>query len=98
MSFKIDPAKSTKCLTSNQLGTPASARSSELRYDLSNTGPSVQQKAALLVGKAINVATVALRKSLEESPIIASNARPTKNVTPSENSVSGIISAADMFN
>jgi hypothetical protein len=88
----------TKTPYKQSVSTPKSVGKSKDKYNLTNTGPAVQQKAAALVGKLINVAASALRKSQEERPSIASNARPTNKVTPSENSLSGITSAADQFN
>jgi hypothetical protein len=96
----MGPAKRQKQLTSSQSSTNKSLEKTADKYHISNTGPAVQKKAAALVGKSINVAPSASRKSQEERPTIASNARPPNKVTSTkiESSLSGITSAADQFN
>jgi hypothetical protein len=96
----MGPAKRQKQLTSSQSSTHKSLEKSTDKYHLSNTGPAIQKKASALVGKSINEAASASRKSQEERPTIASNARPPNKVTSTEieSSLSGITSAADQFN
>jgi hypothetical protein len=92
--------KPKRQLSPSPTGTPVSAKS-DTRYDVSNAGPGVQEKAARLVGRSINVKPMRAPSSGLLSggrPPIESNVRPTVRLLGSEASISGITSSAEQFN
>ena len=79
----------------------STASKQDTRYDVCNAGPGVREKAARLVGKAINIAPVrALSSALQtgDRPDIISSVNATGWLLGSEASISVITSAADQYN
>ena len=87
-------------LSSATQATP-SPKANDTRYDVSNGGPVIQERAAKLVGRAISTAPPRTMSSViltGNRPAIESNVQTPNRLLGSETSVSGITSAADQYN
>jgi hypothetical protein len=89
-----------KVMSSRRKESSATLRRDD-RYNMSNAGPGVSEKAAKLVGRAISMAPVRTLSAVMPTgtqPYIESNVARTGRLLGSEASISGITSAADQFN